>query len=331
MKNWLFFALIGLGLFAACHKQNTIPKNNILLDQVNAHLLEKVRLGDGVPLDMKVSVRWHIENIENFTNNYGSPERFDSLVLLPRQFEIVSQVSNTFEDVDQVFTKERDPYIKAVKEALTADLGEEGITIKEVIVSQITFPMAYTEAKEKIGMQEQKLALIENEKLLAIENAKAQEEKAKAEGEVRKVQAVMEGDVAEITAGTEKLRRLQTLAKAQTEAEVSKMRATAEAEKNRIMASAEAERLSKLAAVDLDKAEKLKTQEIMKQKELNALDVAKETNLAKMCADNPQYASFLISKELASKVSIAVLPSDDGGIFNTMLNQQIVTNTGIKE
>jgi regulator of protease activity HflC (stomatin/prohibitin superfamily) len=318
-----------LGLFAACHKQNT-PKSNVLLDQVNAHLSEKVRLGDGVPLDLKVSVRWHIENIESFTNNYGSPARFDSLVLSPRQFEIVSQVSNTFEDVDQVFTKERDTFIKAVKEALTAELGEEGITIKEVIVSQITFPMAYTEAKEKIGMQEQKLALIENEKLIAIENAKAQEEKAKAEGEVRKAQAVMEGDVAEITAGTEKLRRLQTLAKAQTEAEVSKMRATAEAEKNRIMASAEAERLSKLAAVDLDKAEKLKAQEIMKQKELDSLEISKEQGLAKMCADNPQYASFLISKELASKVSIAVLPSDDGGIFNTMLNQQMVTNTGGK-
>ncbi|MGB0429644.1 MAG: SPFH domain-containing protein [Bacteroidia bacterium] len=329
MKNWLFYALIGIGLFAACHKQNT-PKSNILLDQVNAHVLEKVRLGDGVPLDLQVSVRWHIENIENFTNNYGSPARFDSLVLSPRQFEIVSQVSNTFEDVDQVFTKERDTYIDAVKEALSAELGEDGITIKEVIVSQIKFPMAYTEAKEKIGMQEQKLALIENEKLLAIENAKAQEEKAKAEGEVRKAKAVMEGDVAEITAETEKLRRLQTLAKAETEAQVTKLRASADAERNKIMAGAEADRLRQLASVDIDKQKQLKEQELLKEKEMNALAIAKEKDLAKMCADNPQYASFLISKELASKVSIAVLPSDDGGIFNTMLNQQIATTTGGK-
>ena len=75
----------------------------------------------------------------------------------------------------------------------------------------------------------------------------------------------------------------------------------------------------------MEKQQKLKEQEITKQKELNALAVQKEKDLASLCIDNPQYASFLISKELASKVQIAVLPSDDGGIFNSMLQQQMVT------
>ena len=311
----------------ACHKQNnnTTSSNDFLLDQVNSSVLSNIRLGDGVPLGIRLSVRWHIENADVFRQSYGDPKRFDSLILSPRQYEIVSHVSNQFEDVNKVFAEERDVFIDAVKKELSEQLAEESITIKEVIVSQITFPSEYTAAKEKLGMQEQKLALIENEKLLALENAKAQEQKAKAEGQVRMAQAKMEGEVSEINAQTEKLRRLNTLAKAETEAQVVKVNAAAESERQKLMAQAEADRQKQLVAVDLEKQQKLKEQEITKQKELNALAVQKEKDLASLCIDNPQYASFLISKELASKVQIAVLPSDDGGIFNSMLQQQMVT------
>lgn len=325
MKRWLLYAFACLAM-AACHEQNNSKTSQFLLDQVNTSVLSKVRLGDGVPIDLNVSVRWHIDDYENFAKNYGSPSRYDSLILSPRQYEIVSQVSNTFNDVDKVFTQDRDLYINAVKAALSKQLAEVGISIKEVIIPKIIFPVEYTEAKEKIGMQEQRLALIENEKLLAIENAKAKEEKAAAEGKVRIAEAKMEGDVSKINAETEKLTRMQTLAKAETQAQVVKLNAAAEAEKNKILAAAEAERMRQLASADLEKSQKLKEQDINKEKELNALALAKEKDLAELCATNPKYASFLISKELASKVQIAVLPADDGGIFNTMLNQQLVTN-----
>lgn len=326
MRNWLLYAVIGLGMAVACHKQQNTKTSNILLDQVNHATLHDIRLGDGVPLNVQLSVRWHIDNIELFESTYGTPRRFDSLILYPRQNEIASQISNGFDNVDKVFGAARDTYIVTLKTGLQERLADEGISIKEVIVSGITFPTEYTEVKEKIGMQEQKMALIENQKKLAIENAKAQEEKAKAEGSVRIVQAKMDGDVSKINAETEKLTRLNTLAKAQTQAEVTKMNAQAEAERQKLMAGAEAERQRQLAAVDLEKQQKLKDQEVKKAKDLDALAYNKEKDLANLCADNPKYASFLISKELASKVQIAVLPSEDGGIFNSMLQQQLVDN-----
>lgn len=326
MKHWLLYAFIGLGVAVACHNQNNnVSTNNFLLDQVNTSSLSDIRLGDGVPLSIQLSVRWHIDNADAFTLNYGSPQRFDSLILSPRQYEIVSQISNQFEDVDRVFTQERDVYIDALKEGLASQLGEEGIVIREVIVSQITFPSEYTAAKEKIGMQEQRLALIENEKLLALQQAKAQEQKAKADGQVRMAQAKMEGEVSEINAQSEKLKRLNTLARAETDAQVLKLKAAAEAERQKLMAGSEADRQRQLAAADLDKQQKLADQEINKQKELDALALQKEKDFANLCVENPQYASFLISKELASKVQIAVLPSEDGGIFNSMLQQQLVS------
>lgn len=326
MRNWLIYAFIGLGLAVACHKQQNIKTADILLDQVNHATLNQIRLGDGVPLNVQLSVRWHIDNLDLFKATYGSPKRFDSLILYPRQNEIVSQISNGFEDVDEVFGTERDTYIAALKGGLSEQLADDGISIKEVIVSSISFPAQYTEVKEKIGMQEQKMALIENEKLLSIRNAQAQEERAKAEGSVRIAQAKMDGDVSKINAETEKLTRLNTLAKAQTQAEVTKLNAKAEAERQKLMAGAEAERQRQLAAVDLEKQQKLKDQDVKKVKDMDELAYTKEKDLASLCANNPKYASFLISKELASKVQIAVLPSEDGGIFNSMLQQQMVDN-----
>ena len=229
MKPWHFYALLAL-VFTSCRSNSS--SSSFLLDQVSNSHFTNIRLGDGVPLALTMSVRWHINDKEVFTANYGSPKRFDSLIFLPRQQELVGQVSNSFPNVDDVFGNERQAYIDAIKTRLQEQLAEEGLDIKEVVLSEIVFPTEYTAAKEQLGMQYQKLALIENEKKLTIENAKAKEERAKAEGSVRIAEAKMAGDVSKITAETEKHRRLQSLAQAQTEAEVSKLRAQADAAKN---------------------------------------------------------------------------------------------------
>ena len=85
----------------------------------------------------------------------------------------------------------------------------------------------------------------------------------------------------------------------------------------------------------MEKKEDLKNLEIQKQKErtalevekqklLNKVDFAKQLELAKVYQDNPVYASFVVNKELASKVEIAVLPSgSDPNVFGSFLKQGI--------
>ena len=75
--------------------------------------------------------------------------------------------------------------------------------------------------------------------------------------------------------------------------------------------------------------------ETQKQKDLVELGIEKQRleaevdreiqlELAKMLQNNPTYASFLVNKELASKVEIAVFPSDAGkNVFGEFLNQKI--------
>jgi len=65
--------------------------------------------------------------------------------------------------------------------------------------------------------------------------------------------------------------------------------------------------------VEVDKQAKMNDLEVEKIKKLDDLRFNRELTIAKLCVENPTYASFLVSKELAGKVQIAVLPSNSNG------------------
>ena len=52
--------------------------------------------------------------------------------------------------------------------------------------------------------------------------------------------------------------------------------------------------------------------DIDKQKQLNQVAIAREKALAALTGENPTYAAYLVNRELASKVEIAVLPLGNG-------------------
>jgi hypothetical protein len=57
---------------------------------------------------------------------------------------------------------------------------------------------------------------------------------------------------------------------------------------------------------------------------LDDLAVARDRETAKVYAANPAYASFLVNKELASKVQIAVLPlGTDSGVLGNIIQSAI--------
>ena len=90
------------------------------------------------------------------------------------------------------------------------------------------------------------------------------------------------------------------------------------------MAAQEVERQRKLNEVELEKSARLKELEVKKQKELDELAVARDRETAKVYVANPAYAAFLVNKELASKVQIAVLPlGTDSGVLGNIIQGAI--------
>ncbi len=247
-------------------------------------------------------------------------------------------MAHAFPSVDSVFTSERQAFIEEVKNALLLDLGEEGITIKEVIVSDVVFPRTFTEAMEKVALNERELERIRQQKLVDLAHAEARKEKAESEGEIAIAEAEAAGELQKITAQTEQSRRATEIARAETEAQLTEKRAKADAKRIELLAAAEREKIAKLNTVDvqkrrdldlaeLDKRRGEQSLELEKIRGLDQLETDKEMDLAKICMENPAYASFLVNRELASKVQIAVLPSGtDSNIFGDLFKNGLATN-----
>ncbi|MFK8103348.1 MAG: SPFH domain-containing protein [Saprospiraceae bacterium] len=323
-KQFLFILVTALFTicFTACSTKNEIIKE--LRDHVHANNFPGVRLGDGVPLALNISVRWKIQSPTSFYSQFSSPDSFNLVVLQARTSELVKNISNSFESVDSVFSTHRFQYISAIKDGLLKELGEEGIQIKEVMVADIQFPKRFTDAMENVSLQEQELARIRNQNKVELEKAEANRKKAEADGMIAIAQAEAQGKLQKIQAQTEKSNRQSELAKAETQAQVDKMRAQTEAKRKRLLAQADLESKRELKDLEMQKKREIEQIQVEKQRSLDQVDFEKQMALAKLCLDNPTYASFLVNKELASHVQIAVLPSGtDANVFGNLLNQKI--------
>lgn len=303
--------------FCACTHQSNNPNR----DHVYQTTLRDIRLGDGVPINLALSIRWKIDDSDLFYSQFQSMGMYDSVMLVPRGRELASKLSNVYSSVDSVFTTQREPYIKDLKQRLMSGLGEEGVDIKEIIVSDIYFPKTFTNAMEQIGLRERELEQIRLKNIIDLENAEAERKKAKAEGTVTIEEAKVEGEVAEINAQTERKRRLSKLAEAETEAQVIEKRALAEARKIQVLANAELEKRRNLNNLDVDQ-----------KRSLLGVEKDNQVTLAGLYQTNPVFASFLVNKEMASKIQIAVVPpntdiSNLSGLIQTDLQQTATGST----
>lgn len=323
--------VIGLAIFSSCKEE--IKKDVPIRKQiVSSSTLHGVRLADGMPLDISISTRWEIEDNKLFETQFGTSGRYDTLVLTPKQRELASQVSNRYEYVDSVFTTQRQVFIQNLKKHLSKNLNEEGITVNEVIISKIEFPSTYTNVKERLALQDQELKSIKKQSVIDLENAQAQKSKAVAQGEVNVEQAQLDARLEKIQAEMEKSRRASMLARAETEKQVAAKRAEADARRQVLMAEADAKQRELFANVEAERNRKLNDVEVEKQTNLATVELEKgkkneeiafDANLkmAGLFEQNTSYAGYLINKELASKVSIAVLPSDQNdGVFSELLS-----------
>lgn len=299
--------------------------DSLAFDQVHQHTLNYVRLGDGVPMSMKLAIRWKIEDSENFKHQFPSVEAYYDKILVPRCAEIAGMVSNAYGSVDSVFAPQRQLYLEDMKSSLYGRLGEKGITIKEVIVSNLVFPTSYTKAMEAAGLQRQELERIKQQQIADLARAEAAKAKAKADGKVAIAQAEAAGRLQEIQAETEKSKRAIELAKAETANRVALLRTQNEAEQKRVLASAELDRQTQLKNLDIQRQRELDIAAAEQQKRLREDELEMETRFARLCSDNPVYASYLVNKALADNVSIAVLPTSatDQNVFSDLIGQRM--------
>ena len=306
---------------AGCGKKGA---PDIVRDYVHQTELKDIRLGDGVPLALSLSIRWRIEDGKSFKNQFADPDQYAKLVFDPKSRELAGKIANAYSSVASVFKPEREKFVKEMKDALTQKLPEQGIVVKEVFIPQILFPKNFTDALEVTATKTLEVERIREKNAIDLEQAKAASSQAQAEGQVQVEKARVEGRVAEISAETENKRRLSQVAKAETDAQVLERRTKAEVDRQRLLSQQEAEKQRELNRVEMEKQNNVKDLEIKKQRESDQVQIAKEKALAALVAENPNYASYLVNRELASKVQIAVLPlGTEAGVLGNIIQRSL--------
>lgn len=311
------FMICLISILFSCNNSNDKIRTQVLSQTI----LKNVRLADGIPLHIQISTRWEIEDQSLFKTQFGNSSKYDSLVLFPRELELANNVSNLYNNVDSVFTSQRHAFINNLKTYLTKNLGEKGIKINEVIVADVVFPNSYTNAKEKLAMQDQELKRIRKQSLIDIQAAQARKEQTTAQGEVDMEKALTTAKVEKINAKTEESRRKSMLARAETEKQVAEKKAESDARRQVLMAKADLEKMNDLKNLEVQKKKDFNKVAIENQNEIKKAAFDNDIRMAKLCNDNPIYAKYMINKELASKVKIAVVPSgENGNVFSGLLD-----------
>jgi len=322
----LLSTLILFSFLVSCQNKTEpiVPVVKKSKDQVHQHVINKVRLADGVPLTLDIAVRWKVEDMDLFSEQFSTTDSFNLLILKPRAYELVSTVASNFKSIDSVFYSQRQMFIGDIKSELLDHLGEAGIRVKEIILKDIYFPETYTLAMEKAGLHRQEIERIRQNKLVQLEEAEAQRKKAEADGKVAIARAEAESKTQKIKAETEKYRRQNELEKAETAAQVDQMRAKAEGERVRLLAQAELDNKRQLKNLEMERNRELEKIAVDKVRQLNEAELDQQRAMAGICSQNPTYAAYLVNKELAANVEFAVLPTGmDTDIFSNVLNNKM--------
>jgi len=312
LRNLLM--IMGWFLFLSACNKDSKPAFQNQKDNIFQYKVYDARLGDGVPVGVSISLRWKVEAPQLFFDQYESKDTFQKFVLLPRSIELVRNTAHKFESVDSIFNQQQEAFIDSIRERLLINLPDEGISVKEVIVTNVAFPPTYTKAMEEKGLRQQELERIDQQSLIALASSKAQEKKAKADAEVEIARANAQKRIEKIKAQTEETRRKTELAKAETQAQIDRKKGQVIADKKRM-----------LVQVEIEKQRDLDRQKIHQKRELDKVELERQMDIAQVYQGNPTYATFLVNKELAAKVDIAVIPSGtDANVFGNFLKQTIV-------
>ena len=311
-------------------------------DHVMEQALEDVRLADGAPLSIHFSYRWSIRDIDSFQLGFEHPYDFDSLILQPRAREITNIQAVKFKSIDSVFTTDRERFVNELRQELLFGLGGNEAIVKEVIITALDFPLQYTKALEEISLKKKEIERIQQQSLVELAQSEASKKQAESDAKVRIAQAEANSRLEKIKAATEENVRASQLAKAETEKQVSRLKAESESEKQRISALAkldneramlelkrqnvQANQILELEhdqkkndlALANQRAIELQKMELSKQQRTD--DFNFEVDFAQLCSNNPSYANYLVTKELASQVEIAILPTgSEMGVFEDMI------------
>jgi regulator of protease activity HflC (stomatin/prohibitin superfamily) len=285
---------------------------------------------EGLNIGMAVTVRYRLDPSRLSSVQAHMPQPVDKELVPPVVASAWRQLAPEY-TVREIFSTKREEVRAKAAAIITRKLGQDGIVVEEVMLSDIQLPEQYAKGLEGLLLKEQEddqLGVVTDiqQKQVRIAELQAEAEAVQkvkaAEGEAksRVVEAKGESDAMQYTLPLKQKQIEQSKLEAEARKETTIQNAEAQAQAKVIDSKAELERRNMMAEAEASRVRLMAT-----------ADAERMTSEAALLNKSPLLINKIIAERLSDKIQMVMVPSDGKFFFANDVFKNMASGPAIKQ
>ncbi len=287
-----------------------------------------VQSREGLNIGLAVTVRYRLDSNRLSSVQAHMPQPVDRELVPPVVASAWREMAPSY-TVREIFSTRREEVRAAAAKIITRKLGDDGIVVEEVMLSDIQLPEEYAKGLEGLLLKEQEddqMGVVTDiqQKQVRIAELQAEAEAAQkvkqAEGEAKSkvVEAKGESDAMQYTLPLKQKQIEQSKLEAEARKEATIQNAQADAEAKVIDSKAELQRRNLLAEAEASRVRLMAT-----------ANAERMTSEAELLNKSPLLINKIVAERLSDKIQVVMVPSDGkfffaNDVFKGMANSPVV-------
>ena len=289
-----------------------------------------VQSREGLNIGMAVTVRYRLDPNRLSSVEAHMPQPVDKQLVPPVVASAWRELAPEY-TVREIFSSKREEVRARAATVITRKLGQDGILVDEVMLSDIQLPSEYAKGLEGLLLKEQEddqLGVVTDiqQKQVRIAELQAEAEAAQkvklAEGEAKSkvVEAKGEADAMQYTLPLKEKQIEQSKLEAQARKEATIQNAEADAQAKVIDSKAELERRNLLADAEANRV-----------RLMAKANAERMTSEAELLNKSPLLINKIIAERLSDKIQVVMVPSDGKFFFANDVFKNVANSPVIKQ
>ena len=289
-----------------------------------------VQSREGLNIGLAVTVRYRLDPNKLASVQAHMPQPVDKELVPPVVASAWRELAPAY-TVQEIFSTKREEVRGKASEVITRKLGEDGIFVEEVMLSDIQLPAEYAKGLEGLLLKEQEddqLGVVTDIQQKQVRIAELQAE-AEAVQKVKEAEGDAQSKVVEAKGEADAMQ--YTLPLKEKQIEQSKLEA--EAHKETTIQNAEAEAEAKVidSKAELQRRNLLADAEASRVRLMAAANAERMTSEAALLNKSPLLINKIIAERLSDKIQVVMVPSDGKFFFANDVFKSMAASPAIKQ
>jgi regulator of protease activity HflC (stomatin/prohibitin superfamily) len=285
---------------------------------------------EGLNIGLAVTVRYRLDPNKLSSVQAHMPQPVDKELVPPVVASAWRQLAPEY-TVREIFSTKREEVRSKAAAIITRKLGEDGIVVEEVMLSDIQLPDEYAKGLEGLLLKEQEddqLGVVTDIQQKQVKIAELQAE-AEAVQKVKAAEGEAQSRVVEAKGEADAMQ--YTLPLKQKQIEQSKLEA--EARKEATIENADAEAQAKVidSKAELARRNMMADAEASRVRLMASADAERMTSEAELLNKSPLLINKIIAERLSDKIQVVMVPSDGKFFFANDVFKSMATSPVMKQ